>query len=427
MIKMRMSRWQYEYVNSKAKYNLLIAGRRAGKTHAETGRMMADSLRTPRYTTMYTTPDGSLCHEVFRTMVEDHAFKKRIAKVERVPARQIFLNNGSSIYIRQFDRPDRSVGMSFHHVIFDEIQKQEGMRGEEDFMRVIRPLIMDKRGSLTISGQWRGEACWWHKWYQKNIDNPDMRLWNVPSWEGMKFRDGKENHPEILDAKAMLPPNLFDQEIACIPSGNANAAFNFYDIKDCFAGELLDKGEKGRSYTIGADLGKVVDPSAWVVIDNKDRQVVHAEKRKLGEKHSIAAVKLNELSQRFNGARVVIDATGGATGGRKHKDVFLRFYRKYVKNLGKYILTQQSKEDMIAKLNLAFQNQTVFLPEEAEELVSQLSSYEAVPNRWGGFRYMGPNGHDDDLVIALGMAYDIVDRGRSNDNEGGDFEGFTRT
>jgi len=295
-------------------------------------------------------------------------------------------------------------------------------------MRVIRPLIMDRKGCLTISGQWRGEACWWYKWYKEQEFNTDLRLWNVPSWEGIKFWPLKQNDPEILDAKQMMTPQLFDQDVACIPTGNANAAFDYYDVKDCFGGKSLEKGENGRRYVIGADLGKVVDPSAWVVMDAKDKQVVHVSLRKLGEKHIVGARKLQELSQKFNNARVIIDATGGATGGKRNKDVFLKFYRQYVKNLGKKIITQQSKEDMISKLNLAFQNQTLFIPDDQEALIAQLSSFEAKPGRWGGFKYMGPNGHDDDLVIALAMVYDAVDRGRATDADTSEFEeSFTRT
>lgn len=412
-----VTQFQHEYVTSEAKYNVLVAGRRAGKTHAEICRMVSDSLQNPGFRTLFLTPDGSLLHEVFRTIITNRVLVKRIAKVEKQPARQIFFTNGSIIYMRPFDQPDRSVGFGFDHVLFDEIQKLNSVRGKSAFMQALRPLIMDRKGKMTVSGQWRGEACWWYKWWQEQTDsgerhNPDFRMWSIPSWEGVKFRDGRENHPEILDARMMMTPQLFDQDIACIPSGNANAAFNFYDIKDCTKGGMLDKGEDGRTYVIGADLGKVVDPSAWVVMDVKDKAVVHAELRKLGEKHSIGALKLNELSARFNGARVIIDATGGATGGKKHKDIYVREYRKYVKNLGKVIMTPQVKEDLIGLLNLGFQNSNLTIPEDAKTLLAQLSSYEAVPNTWGGFRYMGPNGHDDDLVIGLAIAYDAIDRGR---------------
>ena len=425
MLKCRVTEWQKEYIHSDAKYNLLIAGRRAGKTHAEKCRIVHDAITDPTSNTMYLTPDGSLCHELFRDIISDKFAKRRIARVEKLPVRQIFWRNGARTYIRMFDRPDKALGFGFSHVIFDELQRLDGLGGRDDFMRVIRPLIMDRGGCMTVSGQWRGEACWWYKWWKENEDNPDLRLWNVPSWEGVKFWPEKEEHKEILDAKSMMTPQLFDQEIACIPTGNANAAFDFYDIKACFGGKELRKGDTSRKYVIGADLGKVVDPSAWVVIDQVDMRVVHAETRKLGEKHATGARKLQELSQRFNDAYTVIDATGGATGGKRHKDVFVKFYRQYVKKLGKKILNIKTKEDLISKLNLAFQNQAITIPDSMEELIAQLSSYEAIPNRWGGFRYQGPGGHDDDLVIALAMAYDAADRGGTSSDTG--LEDFART
>lgn len=415
VMQINVTRFQYEYIKSKAKYNVFMAGRRAGKTSGMEARLVTDAAEKPGHKTMYITPSGSLCHEVFRDIVTDKGCRKRIKKIEKQPIRQIFWRNGSSTSFFIFDDPDKALGFGYDHVAFDEIQRQDSLHGRDDFMRVLRPLIMDRKGVMTIAGQWRGESCWWYKWWQKETDNgerinPDFRLWNIPSWEGIKFWPLKENDPEILDAKRIMTPQLFAQDIACIPAGNANAAFNFYDIRDCTSGQILEKGIRGRSYAIGADLGKTVDPSAWVVIDIKSMKIVQTSLRPLGEKHIVGARKLQELSHRFNDAYVVIDATGGAVGGKRHKDAYLSFYRKYVKNLGKKIITRQSKEDMISKLMLAFQNQSISIPETEEVLLAQLSSYEAHPRRWGGFMYHGPGGHDDDLVIAIAIAYDLADR-----------------
>jgi hypothetical protein len=403
---------QAEYVRSKAKYMGLIAGRRYGKTHAIQVRIIADMLKKPHQRIMYLTPDGSLCHEIFRDLSESPTVKKRLARVEKQPVRQLFAKNGSRAYFRMFDRPDKALGFGFDHVIFDEVQKLDSINGRDDFMRVIRPLIMDKQGALTIAGQWRGKGCWWWKWFAENAGNKRYRLWNLPSWEGYQFREGKENHPEIIDAKATLPKALYDQEIACIPAANSASVFYHEDIDSAVTQEKnLDKGEPGKRYVIGADLGRTRDPSAWVVMEAKSKAVVYSVLRRIGEKHQTGAEELSKLSQRFNEAFVVIDATGGATGGKqKDHDVFLRYYRDRVKNLGKKIITKKSKETLVNQLSLAFQNSTISIPAENEKLLDQIRTYEYRPCQYGGYFFQGPNGHDDDLVIALALAYDAAER-----------------
>lgn len=403
---------QAEYVKSRHKYRGLIAGRRYGKTHAIQVRIVSDALSRPGHRSMYLTPDGSLCHEIFRDIINSPVARKRIARVEKQPVRQIFWKNGSRDYFRMFDRPDKTLGFGFDDVVFDEIQKLDSISGRDDFMRVIRPLIMDRQGGLTVAGQWRGSGCWWHKLFRENDENPKYRLWNLPTWEGYQFREGKENHPEIIDAKEALPKAIFDQEIACIPAANAASVFAYEDLEAAITKEpRLEKGEPGRRYVIGADLGRTRDPSAWVVMDCQSKAVVYSILRRIGEKHQVGAEELAKLSVRFNNAYVLIDATGGASGG-KHKefDVFLRYYRDRVKMLGKKIITKKSKETLIQQLSLAFQNATISIPENNEKLLDQLRTYEYKECSFGGYFYQGPGGHDDDMVIALALAYDAAER-----------------
>jgi len=355
---------------------------------------------------MYLTPDGSLCHEVFREMTECRTARKKIRKVEKQPVRQIFFRNGSTAYFRMFDRPDKALGFGFDVVFFDEIMKLSSLSGRDDFMRVIRPLIMDRQGRLVISGQWRGKACWWHKWFHEDTTDKTMRLFNVPSWEGFRFVDGKENHPEIIDAKKTMPKALYDQEIACIPAANANSAFLHDDVTACIAGKSEEKGVDGHEYVIGVDLGRSRDNSAWVVVDISTSAVVHSELRPLGERHEVGAEKLAELARRFNRAEVLIDATGGATGGKYDVDAFTQFYRDRLDSLRWIKFHRKNKAAMVQNLALAIENKEITIPECQEYLLDQLYSYEYSSDAWGNYYYQGPDGHDDDLVIALVLAWE---------------------
>jgi hypothetical protein len=267
----------------------------------------------------------------------------------------------------------------------------------------------------VISGQWRGKGCWWFKWFIAHKDEPKYKMYSLPSWEGYSFRHGKQDHPEIQEARETMPRVMFDQEIACIPTSAENAAFNLYDIEACYAGELipLEQGVRGRTYAIGADLGRTRDPSAWVVMDAGNNQVVYARRRPLGERHEVGATKLAELSRKFNGAPVLFDATGGATGGKYEPDAFVKFYRKLIPNSRWIFLPVSIKASVVQDLSLGIEQHRVRIPEKAVDLIDELVTYEF---KYDGYvyRYHGPQGGHDDLVMALALAWRVATHGMAS-------------
>ena len=393
-----------------------MAGRRAGKTYAIQRRLVHDALKYPGHKSYYLTPDGALCNEVFRELAESWACRRRILKIEHSPVRQIFWRNGSRTFFRMFDRPDKSLGLGFDVAYFDEIQKLRSLEGKEAFMRVIRPLIMDRQGSLIVAGQWRGRGCWWYKWFEANKTNPKYKIYSLPSWVGHCFRSGRENHPEILEARETMPRVIFDQEIACIPTSAENAAFNLYDIEGCFGGEILDKGIHGHEYAIGADLGRSRDPSAWVVMDMATSQIVHAARRPLGENHDVGAMKLAELSAKYNGAQVLFDATGGATGGKYEPDSFVKLYRNLVPNSRWIFMPVTVKTSLIQALSLTLEQRRIRIPVMALDLIDEMNLYEVKYNGYN-YSYSAPkDGGHDDLVVALALANNLCSRGSLSGN-----------
>ena len=402
--------WQKEFIESQAKNICLMAGRRAGKTHAIKLRIANRALSCPGSRVYYLTPDGALCNEVYRELTDPVACKRRIAKIEKSPVRQIFWRNGSRTFFRMFDRPDKSLGFGFDEVIFDEIQKLASVEGHHAFMRVIRPLILDRSGTLIISGQWRGRGCWWYKWFESQKKKASYKIFSLPTWEGFSFRKGRENHPGIQEFRETMLRVEFDQEIACIPTSSENAVFNVYDIDECMGGDFLEKGIQGHSYGIGADLGRTRDPSAWVVMDSATKQIVHAARRPLGESHETGAVKLLELSRKFNNASVMFDATGGATGGKYEPDAFVKFYRKIIPSCRWIYLPMTIKAAVVQELCLGIERHEIRIPRDARDLLDEMNLYEYKYDGYG-YKYRGAEGSHDDLVMALAIAWRLVTHG----------------
>lgn len=411
--------WQYDVITCQAKFMSLMAGRRAGKTHALKCRIINDSLYNPGNKILYLTPSGTLCNEIFEELCSDKYLRRRIKRIVKQPMRKITFYNGSEVYVTMWQGdPEKLRGLGFDLVILDEIQSLESLQDRDKLLMIVRPLLMDRQGKFIISGQYRGKRCWWYKWFDENAGDPNYETWSIPSWKGWLFKDEGYNHPEIQLALKTLPKAVFDQEIACIPSANQNAAFQYDDIMACTVGKK-EKIKKNGRYVIGVDLGRTVDPSAWVGIDLNTGSVVHAELRRIGERHEIGAKALGDLAAKLNNAEVFIDTTGGATGGKKDIDAYVKFYRNRLPSMRPVQMQRKNKERLIQNLALAIEQHEIYIPEEFDTLISQLEQYEYKEDKWGNFSYSGPNGHEDDYCIALALAlegYRLGSYGTKNQN-----------
>jgi len=396
--------WQHEFITASEKFLSLMGGRRCGKSHAIKLRMLNNCMYFPGFKVMYLSPSGSLCNEIFEDMTNDKVIKKRTKRVVKQPMRKIQFRNGSEIiFIMWSGDPNKLRGLGFDEVILDEIQSLETMQDRDKVLMIVRPLIMDRQGTFVVAGQYRGAQCWWHKMFEENKDDPDYKSWSIPSWHGWMFRDEGWEHPEIQLAYKTLPRAVFDQEIACIPTANQNAAIRPEDLVTITKGKAQEPKKK-HVYAIGVDLGKTVDPSAWVVIDLNTGEIVHAELRRIGERHEVGAQKLTELSLKYNAAECWVDTTGGATGGRHDIDAYTRFYRERLPSMRAVHMGMKNKMRLIQNMLLMIEQHEISIPEEFAELIKQLEMYEFREDKWGNFSYSGPGGHQDDFCVALALA-----------------------
>jgi len=406
-IVMKVTDWQYDYINADEKNLLLMAGRRAGKSAAIKCRMVKDSMMDPGHRSLFLTPSGTLCDAIFTEMRTDKYLLKRVKKIEKQPMRKIIFNNGSVIDFNMFDDGGEKVrGLKYHSVYFDEIQTLNSLKDRDAFLSVLVPLVADYDGVISISGQYRGKNCWWYKLYQENKDNPDYKMWSLPSWEGWLFHEQGEQHPAIQRMKQTLPKAKYEQEVACIPAANQLAVFRPEDLQAIKRGQLCSKPDSTHEYVCGCDLGRTVDPSFWVVFDLNTATVVHAEERPLGERHEIGAQKLGTLCKKYNNCECFVDTTGGATGGRKvNIDAYLKFYRQKLGNMRPVQMQLKNKNRLIENLQLAIENNEISIPKDCIKLIEELEDYELNLDSWGNPHYAGLNGHDDG-VVALALAYE---------------------
>lgn len=324
-----------------------------------------------------------------------------ISETRQQPFPEITFVTGSRVGFRTFDRPDNLRGAGLNEVLVDEIQDIS----EDDFWPVIRPLISDKCGNIVMAGQFRGLNWYYEKFFERGQDQKraeQYKSWRFPSSTGHAFQ-GEKGRAELALLRESLPRIIYDQECDCIPVANQAAVFHYEDLKAMKRGSPSGPTPKGR-YILAIDLGRIQDPTAYVVFDDAARAVVAAGKMVLGMKHDAQAQLLAVIRKQYNNATVIIDSTGGATGGHAHIDAYVNEHRKAMPGLHEFKWTMESKTRLIQTLCIGVEKKLIGVPGQFEEVHREMAAYEFVHTN-GGFRYSAPTGKHDDYVAALAMAY----------------------
>jgi hypothetical protein len=403
---------QQEIINCRKRFLFLAAGRRWGKTATVRNRIIRQTVTHPRFKYWYCAPYYAQCKKEWNLLTRNRVFAKRIQSQSTQPFPYIRLHNGSEIGFRSLNRPESIRSEGLHEVWVDELQDVD----EETFVAVIRPLVSDLRGVLGASGQFRG-----YNWFYKSLylpgQDPESRSfksWRFPSSTGLEFLSAA-GQQELADARLMLPKALYDQEYDCIPSANEAAVFDPDDIDACIRGEVIKRPRSSFTYIMGLDLGRVVDHTALVVLERESGQVVWAQKWARGMKHQTLAMLAGRVARRYN-ALPIIDVTGGATGGKRKPDAYVKYYREVMPNAKARWWNPATKTEMVNTLSLAVEQHKVGIPAEYEaggkgksaysedSLIDELRKYE-YERKGTHYDYHAPKGDHDDFTAALLMAW----------------------
>ncbi|MCX7934159.1 MAG: hypothetical protein N3A66_02745 [Planctomycetota bacterium] len=325
---------QREVVMDRVARRLAVfAGRRFGKTVGIVrNRIIARCMETEGFRYLFTAPSFSQVEEEYEEIGSHPQLAPYIKHVKSQPHPRIDFDNGSMVCFRSLDKPKFLRGGGWDEVWVDEIQDVP----ELVWYQILSPLVADRRGVLGCSGQFRGTEYWTYKQlYLPGQDRSQnwIRSWSFPTWEGFAFQT-PEGKAEIERYRKTLPAAVFDQEFACIPTANQNAVFRPQDIEAVKGGVPCDSAREGGAYVIGLDIGRIVDPTAIVVLEIPSNIVVYCEVRPIREKHEDTAQHVARISHRFGDALVVMDATGGAGASATlgDSDAYVKYYREALRD-----------------------------------------------------------------------------------------------
>ena len=232
---------QLEIFNSKARFKVVAAGRRFGKSHLACWLCIIFALRSNKGDVFYVAPTFQQAKDVAWDV-----FKRLIPKGEGVAEDYhentgvIKLVNGRKIHLKGSDRPDtlRGVGLAF--CVIDEYASMKPSVWEQ----VIRPALADHKGSMLAIGTPAGRNHFYDLYnYASSGQDPHWEAWHFTSYDN-PFLDPAE----VDAAKASMSSFAFKQEFEA--SFEAAAS----DIFDPAWFKILEEEPEDGEWFVSVDL-----------------------------------------------------------------------------------------------------------------------------------------------------------------------------
>lgn len=200
---------QMRLLHSNARFKVVPAGRRSGKTERAKRNLIIQALkessegRWQDYRYFAAAPTRDQARQIFWLDLKAMIPKYLLGGPVRESDLTIPLITGAEIVVVGLDRPQRMEGRSWNGGVIDEIANvKEGAWAEN-----IRPALADRKGWTWLIGVPEGRGSYFDM-YQYAISGAD------PEWDGFSWVSADILDPaEIESARRTLDPLIFQQEM----------------------------------------------------------------------------------------------------------------------------------------------------------------------------------------------------------------------
>lgn len=239
--------------NDPARFKLLVAGRRWGKT-----RLMIETAIRHACVNNYgrhwiVAPTREMAKDLFwdhlKARVKELRWK---CKIDETGLRIVRASNMAAIKLMSGEKPDRLRGRSLHWVGLDEYDTMEPF-----FDEVIRPSLVDTGGGALIAGTPKGRKHMyrlfqdvprmdgWRRWQYRTIDNPYIPV------------------AEIEHARRQLDDRTFRQEFEADFVEYLGRAYCYHDADSHCVDRSFDPG-----FPVAVCLDFNLNPCVWEIGQN---------------------------------------------------------------------------------------------------------------------------------------------------------------
>lgn len=294
----------------------------------------------------------------------------------------IYLHSGSIISLKGADHPDSLRGAGPYGIVFDEFGTMK-----EEAWGVTEPILRANGGWAWFIGTPRGKNHL-YKMYLRGQEG--LKEWK--SWLLKASTSGIVKKDQLREAKKSMNQGLYNQEWECDFLEGEGSVFR--GVREVMTAKP-QKPRRNSIYVIGCDLAKYRDYTVMAVYNRSTNAQVYQDRFKSVE-WPIQKQRIKLLSEHFNDALVVLDATG--LGDPICDDLLAAGVPvEPVK------FTEMVKKELIEKLSIFIEQKRIrILP--LEETKFEFDNFSYTLTNSGKIRYGALHDLHDDIVIAHSLA-----------------------
>ncbi len=249
---MPLNAGQREVSRDPARFKVVIAGRRWGKTFMAI-RELARIAREPGRRVFYVAPTYRQAKQIvwdqLKWQLQDLRWIDRINESDLT----VVLKNGSRISLRGADNPDSLRGVGLDGIIMDEF----AMIDQKAWTEVLRPTLSDRLGTAMFISTPMGQANWAYDLYNRGQD-PTEKEWS--SYQYTTLSGGNVSEEELQQARQDLDARTFNQEYLATFETYSNRLFYAFDRAhntQAFTAQLPPVLHIGLDFNVGQMSGAV--------------------------------------------------------------------------------------------------------------------------------------------------------------------------
>ena len=307
--------------------------------------------------------------------------------------KKIYLKGDCVWELQSSDRPESLLGRGYDWLWITEAPYHPN----DVFYNTVQPMLrrQDRHNSLCCEGRPLGPDSYFEKLFSLGQDPDNI---DVVSSHRTTFDNPNMDKAALERDRETMPEETFRQEYLAETLANEVAAFT--NIDNCTSG-ALEEPKDGFSYVMGVDLAKQRDFTVIIPMHTGRRRVVGFER--LGKADWTSQKEyIKHIHRKWNNARIILDSHG--VGDPILDD--LRMAGLPITPIK--LASAQAKYDLINKLRVALENETVHFP-NLPLLINELRIYRRKSIGRTGVnlsvdRFEAPRGYHDDCVIALALA-----------------------
>ncbi len=301
---MQLHTAQQTVIRSNARFKVIRAGRRSGKTTLEIEEMVFTAVSKSDRNIFYVAPNQKQARDIIWEALKARVVGVGQAHESRLEMKLPTKDGGySTIFIAGWENRENFRGKKAHLVVFDEVDTMKNFF--IGWQEIFRPALTDTAGEARFIGTPKKE--------NPNLRRLEKMVETDDDYAAFHFttRDNPFVPPgEIDKVKLELDHNSFRQEYEAEYVDNQGALFKYISIVDVFSNTVVKSDDRYLIVDIADDGSDKTIFSFWEGLEEYRREAFE----RLNTETIIAKIREYAAQDRIPYSHIAVDAIGVGAG-----------------------------------------------------------------------------------------------------------------